>query len=277
MGGGKGSSSTTVQLTPEQREVLAIQRDALRDVFLPAYQQTVGGAGNVLASTYAPTTQTAQTAMDVAQQAGALQQGVGSASYLGGTAGTAGLAGYQQGLGQGLTGMGATGLASLFSPQYKEEQIYASLQPTREALREQMGEQNAQFGAAGALGSARQGLARENLRQLGEQRLYSAAAQTSAAVEQQRQAAAQALLGAGQAASGQAGQLYGGLAASGQQGLTGAQQAAASRIGFAGAPQDLYSRYASVVYGVPQQSTTPNFAGTQGQSQSSKGFGFNFR
>jgi len=34
------------------------------------------------------------------------------------------------------------------------------------------------------------------------------------------------------------------------------------------------AKYASVVYGTPQGSTTPNFAGTQGQTTKSKGFGF---
>jgi hypothetical protein len=277
MGFGKGSSSTQVQLTPEQQDVLRIQRDALRDVFLPAYTQTVGGAANVLGTAYSPTTQAAQTAMDVAGQAGALQQQVGSGSYLTGTGGVSDVAGYQRGLGEGLTGYGASSLAGLFDPAYKQEQIYASLQPAREALREQMGEQRAQFGGAGALGSAREALAKENLAQLGQQRLYSAAAQTSANVEAQRQRAAESILGAGQAATGQAGSLYGSLLGAGQQGLTGAQQAAASRIGYAGAPQDIYSKYASVVFGVPQASTTPNFAGTQGQTGSSKGFGINMR
>ncbi len=277
MGFGKGSSSTQVQLTPEQKDVIALQRDALRDVFLPSYTQTVGGAQNVLGTTYDPTVRTAQTAMDVASQAGALQQALGSASYLTGTGGVSDVAGYQERAGQGMTGFGASELAALFDPAFKQEQIYASLQPAREAIREQMGEQRAAFGAAGALGSAREGLARENLRQLGEQRLYSAAAQTSANVEAQRQRAAESILGAGQAATGQAGSLYAGLIGAGNQGLTGAQQAAAARIGYAGAPQDLYSKYASVVFGVPQASTTPNFAGTQGQTGSSKGFGINMK
>ena len=313
MGFGKGSSSTQVELTPEQRDVLGIQRDALRDVFLPAYTATVGGAGGVLGQVYDPTAEVAQTALDVGQNVGALQQGVGGQSYLtgaGGLSDVAGyqrglgesltgagaggaldVAGYQRGLGEGLTGYGASNLASLFSPQYKEEQVYASLQPAREAIREQMGEQNAQFGAAGGLGSARQALARENLSQLGQQRLYSAAAQTSANVEAQRQRAAESLLGAGQGATGQAGSIYGNilgagqgatgqagglfgnLMSGGQQGLTGAQQSAGARIGYAQTPQDVYSKYASVVFGVPQASTTPNFAGTQGQTATSKGFG----
>jgi hypothetical protein len=34
------------------------------------------------------------------------------------------------------------------------------------------------------------------------------------------------------------------------------------------------AKYASVIYGTPQASTTPNFQGTQGQTSSSKGSGF---
>jgi hypothetical protein len=134
-------------------------------------------------------------------------------------------------------------------------------------------------------------LADRNLSQLGQQRLATAAATASGNVEAQRQQAATSLLGAGQTALGQAGglyqnllgagqgltgtagQLYGNLATMGQQGLTGAQQAAASRIGYAGTPQDVYSKYASVVFGTPQQSTTPNFQGTQGGTTSGKSMG----
>lgn len=273
MGSSKGSSQTSVQMTPEQREILRTQSDALKNVFLPAYQQTIGGAANVLGQVFQPTSTAAQTALDVGARSGQQQERAGSRALGEGLGGVSELAQYQRGVGEGMTGAGASSLAALFSPQYKQEQVYASLQPAREAIREQMGEQGAQFGAAGGLGSARQGLARENLRQLGEQRMYSAAAQTSAAVEQQRQAAANALLGAGQTASQQAGGLYSGLTGAGQQGLTAAQQAAASRIGYAGAPQDAYSKYASLIFGVPQASTTPNFQGTQGSSMSGKSSG----
>jgi hypothetical protein len=82
------------------------------------------------------------------------------------------------------------------------------------------------------------------------------------------------ILNAGQGANAAAQQGYGNLATMGQQGLTGANQAAAARIGYAGTPQDVFSKYASVIYGVPQASTTPNFAGTQGQNTSSSGKGF---
>ena len=169
---------------------------------------------------------------------------------------------------------GASQLGSLFSPQYKQEQIQASLQPAREEIREQMNQQAALFGGAGGLGSSRQALASRNLASLGEQRLGSVAAQTSAGVEGQRQRAAESLMGAGAGSLTQAGGLFGALTGAGQQGLSAAQQSAASRIGFAGAPQDVLSKYASVIYGTPQASTTPSFQGTQGQKTSSKGFGF---
>jgi hypothetical protein len=310
MGSSKGSS--TVEMTPEQRDVLATQASALKNVFMPAYTNTIGGAGNAYNTTNPAATTAAQTALNVAGQTGALQQAGGTQAYQTGLGGQEQTAGYQQGLGQGLTGAGASGvgntasyqqglgqgltgygssqLAQLFSPDYKSQQIQASMQPAREDIREQVGSQNALFGGSGNAGSSRYALARENLSQLGEQRLGTVAAATSSGVEQQRQAAANALLGAGQSAMGQAGGLYGNLlgagqtatgaaqqgygnlATQGQAGLGAANQAAASRIGYAGTPQDIYNKYASVVFGVPQASTTPNFAGTQGATGKSSGF-----
>lgn len=238
MGGGKssGGGSTTVQITPEQRELMKAQTDFLTGTAFPAYQQTVGGAQQAFQASAPAASTAAQTALDVSGRAGAAQE----------LAGTAGL------------GLGLGGLASLFGPEYKQQQIQAALQAGREATREQLAGQNAMYGGAGGLGSARQALADTNLRQLGEQRQATAAAAAAGEVEKNRLAAA------------------GNLAGLGMQGLTGAQQAAAARIGYAQTPQDIYSKYASVVYGIPQQSTTPNFAGTQGQtsSGSSKGFGF---
>ena len=234
MGGGKGSSSSQVQVTPEQQRALAAQTDALTGTFLPAYQRTIGKAGDVYKQVNPVATTAANTAMDVSGRAGALQEAGGVRSYI----------------------QGMQGLEKLFSPEYKQEQISASMQPAREEIRNQLSGQNAMFGGAGGLGSSRHALADRNLAQLGEQRLGTVAAQTSAAIEGQRQNAANTLLTAGQA------------------GLAGAQQSAASRIGYAQTPQDVLAKYASVVYGTPQASTTPNFAGTQGQKSSSKGFGF---
>lgn len=233
MGFGKGSSTTTVELTPEQRELIRAQTDALTQAFLPAYTSTIGGAGSVYNQVSPLVNEVANTALGVTGRSGELQEATGAEALL-------------QGLG---------GLSQVFGEDYKQQQIQAAMQPAREEIREQLGAQTAGFGAAGGLGSARQALARENLSQLGEQRLGTLAAQASADVENRRAAAAQQLAGFG------------------QQGLGSAAQLAAGRIGLAQAPQDIYSKYASVIYGVPQQSTTPDFRGTQGSSGTSKGFG----
>jgi len=279
MGMGKGSSTTTVQMTPEQQEMLRLQTGALRDTFLPAYQNTVTGAKDILGQTMGGSTAAAQNASNVASQAGALQGAGGASAYLSGLGGQQGLASYQQNLGQGLTGYGSSQLAQLFSPAYKQEQIQASLQPAREAAREAQAGQNAMYGGAGGLGSSRMALADRNLRSLNQQRMQSTVAQTSAAIENQRQQAANTLLGTGTQGLSTAGNLYGNLLTSGLgAGATGANiigqavDTSGKAIGYAQSPMDLYNKYASVVYGTPQASTTANFAGTQGANTSSKGF-----
>lgn len=234
MGGGKSSSSSQAVLTPEQRELLQLQTGALKETFLPAYQNTVTGALDVANRVMPVASSYASQASDVAGQTSALQQGIGAGSLLTGT----------------------QGLASLFDPNYEKGQVQAALQAGREAARESQAGQNAMYGAAGGLGSSRMALADANLASLNAQRQATAAAGAQAQVQANKAAAAQALMGGG------------------QQSLTAANQAAASRIGYAQTPQDIYAKYASVVYGTPQASTTPNFAGTQGQTASSKGAGF---
>lgn len=238
MGGGKssGSQTTTVQLTPEQRDILATQSEALKNTFLPAYRQTVSGAGQAYGQAAPAATQAAQTAMNVSGRTGALQEAAGTGSLV----------------------SGIQGLQSLFSPEYERGQIQAALQAGRESARETQAGQNAMYGAAGGLGGSRMALADRNLASLNAQRQATAAAEAQAKVQANKALAAQQ------------------LATIGQTGLTGAQQSAAARIGYAQTPQDIYSKYASVIYGVPQASTTPNFQGTQGTTSSgrSKGFGF---
>jgi hypothetical protein len=234
MGSSKGSSSSTPVVTQEQKDLLKAQTGFLTNTAFPAYQETIGGAKQAFNQASPAATQAAQTAMDVSGRAGALQEAGGAGAYM----------------------QGLSGLQNLFSPQYKQQQIQAALQPATEDIREQMNQQGALYGGAGGLNSARQALASQNLASLSQARLGNIAAQVSGNVETQRQNAANTLLGAGQA------------------GLTAAQQAAASRIGYAQTPQDIYSKYASVVYGVPQASTTPSFQGTQGVQTSGKSSGF---
>ena len=234
IGGGKSSGSQQAVVTQEQKDALKAQTDALTGTLLPAYKKTLGMADTAYDQTNTAATGAANTAMDVASQTGALQQGIGTAGALGGMA----------------------GLASLFGPQYKQQQVDAALQAGRESARESQAGQNAMYGGAGGLGGARMALADKNLSSLNAQRQATAAATASSGVEANRAAAAQAMLGAG------------------QTGLNSANQAAAARIGYAQTPQDVLAKYASVIYGTPQAATTPNFAGTQGSTGNSKGFGF---
>ena len=288
MGGGKSSGSSSATLTPEQKEMLGLQVGALRDTFLPAYQSTVTGAKDVYGQLNPYATKAAQNAYENAASVSNAQQGIGGELTqagrnlgLAGGGGTKNIADLMATGGQNLATAGTQGLMSLFSPDYKTEQIQASLQPAREAAREAQAGQNAMYGAAGGLGSSRMALADRNLSSLNQQRMQSAAAQTSAAVEGQRQQAANTLLGTGAQALGQSGGLYGNLLTAGlgagQAGgamLGQAVDTSGKAIGYAQSPMDLYNKYASVVYGTPQASTTANFAGTQGQNTSGKGFGF---
>ena len=288
MGFGKGSSNTSVAMTPEQQRALTLQTDALEKTFLPAYENTVGGAGAIQRNLQPYVNQAAQNTYQNAASVGNAQQSIGGELTNAGrnlatvgTGGTKNIADLMATGGQNLATAGTQGLMGLFSPQYKEEQIQASLQPAREAIREQQAGQNAMYGAAGGLGSSRMALADKNLGQLGQQRLQSAAAQTSAAVEQQRQQAANTLLGTGTQGLSTAGNLYGNLLTSGLgSASTGANimgqsvDTSGKAITAAQSPMDMYSKYASIVYGTPQASTSPNFSGTQGQRASSKGFGF---
>jgi hypothetical protein len=234
MGFGKGSSSSAPVVTEEQKELLKAQTGFLTGTALPQYVKTIGGAEERL---------------------GLAQPFVNEAAK--GVYGRAGevAAGATQAGGELVRG-GANTLGALFDPRYEQNQIQAALQAGRESARESQLGQNAMYGAAGGLGSSRMALADRNLASLNAQRQATAAAGAQAQVQQNRLAAARSGLESGVSL----GNL--GMSAGGQQ------------ISASGAPLDLYSKYASVVYGTPQASTTPSFQGTQGQRTGSKGFGF---
>ena len=156
MGSSKGSSSTSVQQTPEQAALLKAQTGFLTNTAFPAYQNTIAGALNAYNQTNPAATTAANTAMDVSGRAGALQEAGGSQAYQTGLGGSQNLANYQTGVGQSLTGQGAGGVGSLanyqgglganymntgasqlsqlFSPQYQQQQINAALQPATEDI-----------------------------------------------------------------------------------------------------------------------------------------------
>ena len=230
---GGGSGSTTVNLTPEQKEALSFQTQQLKDVFMPAYTGAVQGAK----TTYETLSPYANKA---ALNAFTTYGDVSKNAITGATNA------YTSGM---------EDLVKLFDPNYEQNQIQAALQTGRESARESQAGQNAMYGAAGGLGSSRMALADRNLSSLNAQRQATAAAGAQAQVQQNRMGAATTMLGAGKSLADI------GLSSTGSQ-ITAAQS-----------PMDLYNKYASVVFGVPQASTTPNFAGTQGQKTSSFGFG----
>jgi hypothetical protein len=237
MGGGKssGQQTTTPTLTPEQRDLLKTQTEFLKGTALPAYTNTVAGAKDVLGNVMPNVTNAANTASDLATNISNLT------GYTGANALTTGV----------------SGLQSLFDPDYEKNQVNAALQAGRESARESQAGQNAMYGSAGGLGSARMALADQNLASLNAQRQATAAANAQAQVQANKANAATQ------------------LAQIGGQGLTSSLGAATSKVGLAGTPQDIYNKYASVVYGIPQGNTTPVFTGTQGTTTkgSSKGFG----
>jgi hypothetical protein len=233
MGIGKSSGSSQAVLTPEQKELLQLQTGALKETFLPAYQKTIGDAGTVLRDVQGYQN---KAALNAYTQAG----DVSKSSIEGANA---------------MISSGNKTLQALFDPNYEQGQIQAALQAGRESARESQAGQNAMYGAAGGLGSSRMALADQNLSSLNAQRQATAAAEAQARVQANRASAAQAVMGQGQNLANL------GLSAAGQQ------------VGYSTAPMDLYSKYASIVYGTPQGSTTPNFAGTQGSTTQGKGMG----
>ena len=297
LGGGSSTSSPT--LTPEQTALLKAQTDAYTSTFLPAYQNTIGGAQDVYGQSLgnfnnnmANTTNQALSSQAAANNIGGAAAGFGSnwanfASGLGAgsSQGAGGAANALGGLGANSAQFGASSLANLFSPQYEQQQVQASLEPAMEAAREASGGQTAMFGGAGGAGSSREALANANLNSLNQQRMQSAAAVTQGQIENQRQTAASTLYNTGMGGLNQAGNIFGGLANTSvgmgnaatnagnlslgafQQGLNNA----GTGLTTAGAPLSNYAQLASIIFGTPS-SATPNFTGTQGTNTSGSGF-----
>jgi hypothetical protein len=234
MGGGKSSGSSAPVVTQEQKDAIKAQTDFLTGTALPAYQETISKAKEAALGSAANAIPAMRTALNAAESGGTTA--------------------LQQG--ESALNTGVSNLGQLFSPQYKEEQVQAALQAGRESARESQAGQNAMYGAAGGLGSSRMALADRNLSSLNAQRQATAAASAAASVEANRAAAAGKLADVGTTNIGQGANLF------------------AGRVALSQTPQDIMSKYASVIYGTPQGATTPNFAGTQGQNTSSKGFGF---
>jgi hypothetical protein len=233
------SSGTTIQaaeLAPEQRALIGAQTNALTGTFLPSYQQAVGGAQDLYRGLAPVVGQAAQNLQGTAAQA----QGL-----LGST-------------GESALRTGISGLENLFGRDYEQQQINAALAPAQAQYQQNLAQQQAQFGGSGNLGSARQALADRQLAGTTQSQQAQTAAQVSNQVAAQRAAAATQLAQLGQGGVGQA------LGAAGQ-GVTAAMT-----------PQQLYSQYASVLFGTPSAQITPDFRGTQGSSTSYDKTAFSF-
>jgi hypothetical protein len=233
---GSGTTVQTAQLTPEQRAQIQAQTDFFTGTIAPTYRQAVGGATDLYNQGAGGVTQAAQNLAGTASQA---QQTLGST-------------------GESALRTGISGLENLFSPDYEQNQIQTALLPAQQQYMQNLAGQQAQFGGAGNLGSARSALAQTAL--AGQ----TQATQQKAAADIQAQIAAQRL---------QAGQ---NLASLGQGGLGQAIGAAGQGVTAAMTPQQLYNQYASVIFGTPSASYNPNFAGTQGTTTTTNQQGLNY-
>jgi hypothetical protein len=212
-------------LTPEQTDLLKTQTEAYKNTFLPSYQKATGGAENIY--------QGSQPYLNQAALRG-FNQSTTTADQLN-----------QPSL--NALGTSSKTLENIISPDYIKNQIAGYLQPVQEQNREANNSLFAQYGGAGQLGSARSALAESSLGGLNAARLQAAGTNAISNITGQQIGAAST------------------LGNMGFQGLGTALANTQAGVGFANAPTDLYSKYASILYGTPQ-SATPNFANTQGST-----------
>jgi hypothetical protein len=224
-----GTTVQTPEMTPEQRQQIAAQTGFFTGTIAPTYQQAVRGATDIYNQGAPGVTYAAQ---NLAGTAGQAQQTLGST-------------------GESALRTGISGLENLFSNDYQAQQMEAALAPAQAQYQQNLAGLQAGFGGAGQIGSARQALANTQLAGSTQQQQQMAAAQVRKDIEAQRAAAATSLAGLGQGGIGQA-------IGAASQGVTAAMT-----------PQQLYNQYASVIFGTPSASYNPNFAGTQGVTQTS--------
>jgi hypothetical protein len=231
---GKSGGTQTVipTLSPEQNAMLAAQTGLFTGTVGPAYQQAVTGATNTYNQSAPGVTQAAQNLSNASGQA---QQALGTT-------------------GESALNTGISALQNIGSADYQKNQLQAAMMPAQAQYAQNIANQNAQFGGAGELGSARQALAGQQVAGANQ------AAQMSALAQAQNNIANQQI---------QAGSTLGQL---GQSGITGAQNAATTGLTAAMAPQQLYNQYASVLFGTPSASYNPSFQGTQGSTTNTTGY-----
>jgi len=223
---GKSSGSSAPVLTQEQKDAISAQTRMLTENIIPTYTGAVQGAKDIYNKNAGGVLTAAQNLGGIAGQT---QQTLGET-------------------GESALRTGISGLQSLFDPGYEANQIQAALAPAQAAYAQNMAGQQAQFGGAGNLGSARQALAAQGAAGQNQALMAKTAADIQAQTAAQRAGVGQFLASQGASNLGQ------GLGAAGQQ-VTAAMT-----------PQQLYNQYASVIFGTPAGSYTPDFRGTQGSN-----------
>ena len=232
---GKSSGSSAPVLTQEQKDAISAQTKMLTENIIPSYTGAVQGAKDIYNKNAGGVLTAAQNLGGIAGQT---QQTLGET-------------------GESALRTGISGLQSLFDPNYEANQIRAALAPAQAQYQQNIASQQAQFGGAGNLGSARQALAGQQAAGQNQALMASTAAQIQRDTAAQRAGVGQFLATQGASNLGQ------GLGAAGQQ-VTAAMT-----------PQQLYNQYASVIFGTPAGSYTPDFRGTQGSNTSGSNSGIN--
>jgi hypothetical protein len=222
MGKGGGTTYTTPQLTDEQRAQVRAQNEFFTGTIAPAYQGAVKGATDLYNQGSGGVTNAAQ---NLAGTAGQVQNTAGS-------------------VGESALRTGVSGLESLFSPEYAQEQLNAAMAPAELQYQQNLADQEARFGAAGQLGSARQALAGRQLAGTTQATQAATAANILKDISAQRAQVGTSLAGIG---SGGLGQAIGAA----QTGVTAAMT-----------PQQLYNQYASVIFGTPSSAYNLGPTGT---------------
>lgn len=233
---GKNSSTTSPTLTEEQKQQIKAQTDFFTGTIAPTYQQAVTGATDLYNLNAPGVLNAAQNQAGVARQ---VQQSLGET-------------------GESALRTGIAGLESLFDPNYEANQIAAALAPAQGQYQRNLANQAMGFGGAGQMGSARQALAQGEL--------------ASGLAGQQAQTAAQIQANIAGQRAGVANQ----LAQLGQGGLGQALGAAGNAVTASMTPQQLYNQYASVIFGTPAASYSPDFRGTQSTSTDASKYGLDW-
>ena len=235
MSKGGGTTTTIPTLSPEQNAMIAAQTGLFTGQIAPSYATATTGATNLYNQEAPGVTNAAQNLAGTANQA---------QNVLGST-------------GESALTSGINALQNLSSPAYQQAEMNAALAPAEQQYMQNIANQQAQFGGAGQLGSAREALAEKQTAGQTQALQQQAAAQVLQNIAQQQQSAGTSLAQLGQTGLSQ------GIAAA-QQGVTAAMS-----------PQQLYNQYASVLYGTPSASYVPNFAGTQATTTTGSQYGVN--